>query len=156
VRQGKGVVEKGAPRLLVTNPPHYAGPILEHLVGEMGMAMVTREADYIIPDVGGYDDPYEILSLFIQGSLATGLSRKIPVILEACKKYRVDGVLDQYHIGCRTTVGDAMVIRDVVTRELGLPVLLLEVEHFDPRLQDQAQLRKSLEAFRTVLRKRAN
>jgi hypothetical protein len=31
----------------------------------------------------------------------------------------VDGVLNHYHVGCWVVAGDAMAIKDAVTRELG-------------------------------------
>jgi len=54
------------------------------------------------------------------------------LLIEGCRKLKIDGVLDRYHSGCRTVVGDALLISGAFEKELGIPVLVLEWENFDP------------------------
>jgi benzoyl-CoA reductase/2-hydroxyglutaryl-CoA dehydratase subunit BcrC/BadD/HgdB len=92
------------------------------------------------------------MSEHLQASLYLHLNGRISIILEACRKLKVDGVLDHYHVGCRGVAGDAFIIKDAVTKELGIPVLLLEWENFDPRIYHHEQFKKRLELFKSMIR----
>jgi len=153
VEQGMGVVEKGAPRILAILPHQHGDPRLEHLVDEMGMAMVATDAEFSAPPGGKTPtDPYEAMSVYLQSSLYYHLGGRVSIILEACKQLKIDGVLDHFHVGCRGVAADALIIRDAVKKELGIPVLLLEWENFDPRVYDHRQYKARLEVFKSMLR----
>jgi benzoyl-CoA reductase/2-hydroxyglutaryl-CoA dehydratase subunit BcrC/BadD/HgdB len=96
-------------------------------------------------------DPYGLLTRGLQSTLFQNLSARIAIIIEVCKRLKVDGLLDKFHVGCRTTVGDALILKDAITRELGLPVLLLEWEGFDPRAYHEEQYKRRLELFKEAL-----
>ncbi len=57
----------------------------------------------------------------------------------------------RYYTGCRTSVGDALLIKEAVEKEVGIPVLLLEWENFDPRYFDYDQYGKKLETFKGMM-----
>jgi benzoyl-CoA reductase/2-hydroxyglutaryl-CoA dehydratase subunit BcrC/BadD/HgdB len=152
VNNGVGVVEKGAPRIVAILPSHYTDPSLDHMVGEMGMALVATDMFFPSSDVVGLKDIYEKLSLDgVQSPLSNSLSRRVASITEGCKRLKVDGVLDRFHIGCRTVAADALMIKDAIIKELGIPVLLMEREDFDPRVCNHEQYRRSLEVFKAML-----
>jgi benzoyl-CoA reductase/2-hydroxyglutaryl-CoA dehydratase subunit BcrC/BadD/HgdB len=151
INKGLGVVEKGAPRILAILPEHYTDPRLTHLVGELGMAIVSTDMGLVTQDVGPSKDPYEMLSLFLQSSIYNPLAKRIPLIIEGCQRLNVDGVLDRFHVGCRTVAADALIIKDAITKELGLPVLLLERDDFDSRVYNHEQCKSRLEVFKTIL-----
>jgi hypothetical protein len=150
-------VAKGAPRIISLNPHHMTDPRLEHLLDELGIAMVSSETGFFAPsgerDPAGEKpkDPYEKLSQALRTSLAQSLSARAAIIVETCRRLNVDGVLGKYHVGCRMGAGDAMLIKDAITRQLGIPVLLMEWEGFDPRVYNEEQYRRRLELFRDVL-----
>ena len=159
VKEGKGVVKKGAPRLLSLLPHHFTDPRWEHLPNEFGMAIIAAESGFFpmhgthTLDIGEKkpEDPYELIGIGLQSSLAQSLSGRISIILEVCKRLKVDGVLGRYHVGCRIGVADALIIKDAITKQLGIPVLLLEWEGFDPRVYDEEQYRRRIELFRDIL-----
>ncbi|HEY78953.1 MAG TPA: 2-hydroxyacyl-CoA dehydratase [Dehalococcoidia bacterium] len=152
VNNGVGVVEKGAPRIVAILPSHYTDPSLDYMVGEMGMALVSTDMSFPISDVGDLKDSYEKLSVDgVQTSIHNSLARRVTSITEGCKKLKVDGVMDRFHIGCRTVTADALMIKDAITKELGIPVLLVERDDFDPRVCNHQQYQKSLEVFRAML-----
>lgn len=154
VDKGLGAVEKGAPRIIATLPTHHTDPRLEHLAGELGIAIVATDPRFIVPDTPVSKNPYGVISQSFQMSIFTTLSRRIPLLIEGCKILKVDGVLDRYHAGCRTYVGDAVMIKDAVEKELGIPVLLLEWENFDPRVYNHEQYKRRLEVFKSMMVKR--
>jgi len=90
----------------------------------------------------------------LRGSLSTCLPRRIPLIVEGCKKLKVDGVLDRFHAGCRFVAGDAPLLKDAIEKEIGIPVLLLEWENFDPRVYNHEEYKRRLDVFKTMLLKK--
>lgn len=154
VHKGFGVMSKGAPRVLTILPPHHSDPRLEHLATEMGIAFVASDFDFIIPYEDTSNDPYQAMSLHLMSSLAASLTKRVQMIVEGCRRLNIDGVLNRYHVGCRSVCGDAMIINDAVTKELGIPDLLLEWENFDPRAYKHEQYKQRLEVFKAMMDKK--
>ena len=151
VDSGVGGVAEGAPRVLTILPAHHADPRLEHLVGELGISLAASDFWFMVPYQGDKSDPYVEMSQHLQGSMASCLSRRIPLIIEGCRRLKIDGLLNTYHVGCRTVAGDAVMIGEAVGRELGIPVLSLEWENFDSRVYNQEQYQRRLEVFKSMM-----
>ncbi len=151
VSNGTGVVKKGAPRILAILPAHHADPRLEHLVEEMGLALVASDPGFNVPYTNTSMDPYILMSLHLQMSLATSLPRRVPLIIDGCRRLKINGVLNRYHVGCRAVAGDPFIIASAVNKELGIPVLTLQWENFDTRIFNEEQYRQKLEAFKEML-----
>ncbi len=156
VSAGTGVVAKGSPRVLAICPGHQSDPAFEHLVNEMGIAIAATDSIFSL----SYDEqnpgPYTKLALPLQSIRLIAPVKKIPLIVEGCKRLKVDGVLNRYHAGCRTVVGDAILINDALVKETGIPTLLLEWENFDPRVFNYEQYKNKLEMFKMVMLNRKN
>jgi benzoyl-CoA reductase/2-hydroxyglutaryl-CoA dehydratase subunit BcrC/BadD/HgdB len=151
-KKGAGVVEKGAPRILAMLPAGQTDPRLEHLACEVGLAIVAQDTALRVPDEGKPKDPYEVIAGdILKASLLTTLPRRIPLIVDGCKRLKVDGVLNRFHAGCRSVTGDAIIIEKAIKEELGIPVLTLEWENFDPRAYDHEQFKQRLEVFKTMM-----
>lgn len=156
-RKGVGVTPKGAPRVLAICPMNYSDPRLEHLANRMGLALVASDFEFASEQrlsgagIVNPDDPYDIIAQHLHQSPAQLLGGRIAIILDTCRKLDVAGVLNHYHVGCRVVAGDAMAIKDAVTRELGIPVLTFEWENFDPRAYDEEQFETKLEMFRGMM-----
>jgi len=140
-------------------PDHESDPRLEQLLNEIGIATVAVEGRLYPPD-GGYTfnaerpkDPYEVMCQFMHSSMYQTPEARVPILVAACKRLKVDGVLDRYHAGCRSVAGDALAIKDGITKELGIPVLELDWENFDPRVYNHEQYKKRFEVFKTMLQK---
>ena len=156
VRKGIGITAKGAPRVLAILPNHQSDPRLEFLANQMGIAIIASDFEFSTrgrpaSNGGAARDPYEVIMDHLHGSLAQSLGGRIPVILEACRRLRIDGALDHYHVGCRDVAGDALAIKDALVKELGIPVLMFEWENFDPRVYNQEEYKLKLEIFRSMM-----
>ena len=152
VAKGRGVVEKGAPRVLAILPAGQTDPRLEYLACEVGIAIVAIDFPLPAPFEDISKDPYMKFALMQQqNSLGFTLRGRIPLIIEACRKLNVDGVLDRFHVGCRSVTADALIIEEAVKKELGIPVLVMEWENFDPRVYNHEQFKSMLEAFKAVM-----
>jgi benzoyl-CoA reductase/2-hydroxyglutaryl-CoA dehydratase subunit BcrC/BadD/HgdB len=154
VASGQGVVERGAPRVMAVLPAGQTDPKLEHLACEVGIAIIAIDMSLRTPFQETSDDPYLKYALGSQQhTLGMPLKGRIPLIIEGCKNLKVDGLLDRYHIGCRSTVADALSIEKAVKQELGIPVLVLEWENFDPRVYDGDDYRTKLNLFKEMMTK---
>ncbi len=153
--RGIGVCEKGAPRILTMFPGHHVDPRLEKLINDTGIAMLGTDALIRSPSPVDTDDPYQNIALSLQGTLFISPAFKIPLIIELCKKLKVDGVFNRYHSGCRTVAGDALLVQDAVEKQLGVPSLLLEWENYDPRYYNHEQYRRKLESFKNMMLNRS-
>jgi benzoyl-CoA reductase/2-hydroxyglutaryl-CoA dehydratase subunit BcrC/BadD/HgdB len=150
--KGVGVVEQGAPRIVALLPSHHTDPRQDHVVGELGMAIVSTDRVFATADVAVPEDPYErMIWDIMQGSLFHSPQRRIPLIIDGCKRLKVDGVLDRYHIGCRTVTGDAFLIKEAVSMELDIPIILQERDDFDTRVYNHEQFKRNLEVFKTMM-----
>jgi benzoyl-CoA reductase/2-hydroxyglutaryl-CoA dehydratase subunit BcrC/BadD/HgdB len=151
VSEGQGVVEKGAPRILAMCPAHHADPRLEHLITELGIALVAGDTGFMVPYEEMSQDPYEAISIFLTSSLFTGLAKRIPMFVKGCKELNIDGVLNRFHVGCRMVTGDAFLLGESIKDEVGIPVLTLEWENFDPRVYNHEDYRRRLEIFKEMM-----
>jgi benzoyl-CoA reductase/2-hydroxyglutaryl-CoA dehydratase subunit BcrC/BadD/HgdB len=156
VAKGLGVVEKGAPRVLAILPAGQTDPRLEHLACEVGIAIVGTDMTLATPIKDTSEDPYIKFGLATQQrSLGLTLHQRIPYIIEGCKQLNIDGVLDRYHVGCRSVAADALLIEEAVKKELGIPVLVLEWENFDPRAYNHEQFKSRFEVFKEMMKSKS-
>ena len=155
--KGIGAAPKGAPRLLAMFPHHHSDPRWEYLANQTWLAIVAFDfqgSSALAGSPAGIvhrHDPYEAIVQFLHGSFTQPLGGRIAIVLDMCRQLGVDGVLYHYHLGCRYVVGDALIMRDAIRKELGLPVLMVEWDYFDPRPYNHEQYQAKLETFRSML-----
>jgi benzoyl-CoA reductase/2-hydroxyglutaryl-CoA dehydratase subunit BcrC/BadD/HgdB len=162
-RTGKGIgaTPKGAPRVLCTLPCHHSDPRWEELANRLGVAIVASDFEFASSqrvDGAGVldpDDPYDVIGQHMHGAAQQILGGRVALIVDACRELRLDGVLNHYHVGCRYVAGDALTIKNAVTKELGLPVLTFEWDNFDPRSYNHEQYKSNLETFVGMMRAKA-
>jgi hypothetical protein len=152
-----GEVEKGAPRILAMLPSHHTDPRQDHIVGELGMAIASTDRIFDTSDMKMPEDPYEQMILDImRGSLFHSAQRRVSLVIEGCRRLHIEGLLNRCHIGCRTVTGDALLIKEAVSRELDIPVLFQERDDFDSRVYNHEQFKRNLEVFKTMLKSRSD
>ena len=161
VNQGIGSTPKGAPRVLGVLPTHHSDPRWEHVANEAGIAIAA--SDFEFSSSQGHDgagvldpnDPYDLIGQHLHSAAQQTLGGRLAIVLDACRRLHLDGVLNHYHVGCRYVAGDALPIKNVVTKELGIPVLTFEWDNFDPRSYNHEQNRANLETFQGMMGKAA-
>jgi len=155
-RQGIGATSKGAPRVLGMFPHHHADPRWEHVANQMGVAIVACDFEGApqggaAGDVRELGDPYWAIVQHLNGPFTQPLGGRLDIILNMCRNLRVDGVFCHYHPGCRYVVADVMIVREAILKELGIPVLMIEWENFDPRAYNHEQYETKLETFKSMM-----
>jgi benzoyl-CoA reductase/2-hydroxyglutaryl-CoA dehydratase subunit BcrC/BadD/HgdB len=162
IKQGEGVTEKGAPRIILGAVPSMVDPSLDGLIRELGLSIPLAECQCSPPDADFMPktgdpntpmDPYVGLArLFLASPIVGNLSTRIPNLIKACKRYNIDGVILLLHYSCRPFATDALMVKDALKKELGIPVLVLEGDIYDPRYYTKEQLRTRIESFAELLK----
>ena len=91
----------------------------------------------------------------MRGSLFHSAQRRVSLVIEGCRRLHIEGLLNRCHIGCRTVTGDALLIKEAVSRELDIPVLFQERDDFDSRVYNHEQFKRNLEVFKSMMRSRS-
>jgi 2-hydroxyglutaryl-CoA dehydratase, D-component len=160
IHRGIGATPRGAPRVLAIFPHHHTDPRWEYQANQAGLAIVAFDFQAASELAGSAaaiadpNDPYEVIVQNLHGSFTQPLGGRISLVVDFCRRLAVNGVLNHYHLGCRYVVGDALMLRDAVLKELGIPVLMVEWDNFDPRSYNQEQYEAKLETFRAMIEPR--
>ncbi len=146
-----GIPNEQVRLLWMQNRLQFKNPIEELLDVELGAAVVVEELNEISWDPIDPDDPYKTLA---RRMLSIPLCREVEYRLENLKRiadrYKVDGVINPCQWGCRQGSGSRGLIEQGF-KEVGIPVLNLEVDCVDDRQFAEGQLRTRLEAFIEML-----
>ena len=77
-------------------------------------------------------------------------SERVEIRRRMARDFRVDGAINPCHWGCRQGTGARGIISEGL-KDIGVPVLNLEVDCVDDRNFSEGQLRTRLEAFAEML-----
>jgi benzoyl-CoA reductase/2-hydroxyglutaryl-CoA dehydratase subunit BcrC/BadD/HgdB len=159
VDSGKGIVPKGAPRVLHGYVQSYVDPTIVLMLEGMGIAVPIEEVQLyepdgrFSPDVSGIEDPnHRLGAVLTQSTLFNSFPVRSRIAVEACRRYNLDGAFWMVHYSCRPMVSDSYMIKDIVQRELGIPFMVLEGDVYDPRDSRTRQLRPHIESFAEMVK----
>jgi benzoyl-CoA reductase/2-hydroxyglutaryl-CoA dehydratase subunit BcrC/BadD/HgdB len=146
-----GVAGERVRLLWLQNRIQFQNPLERMLEDEYRAAVVMDELNHITWDPIDLDNPYTGLARRALSIPLTGpAARRIDNLQQLARVYRVDGAINPCHWGCRQGTGARGLIYKGL-REVGVPVLNLEVDCIDPRNFAEAQLRTRLQAFMEML-----
>jgi benzoyl-CoA reductase/2-hydroxyglutaryl-CoA dehydratase subunit BcrC/BadD/HgdB len=151
VKQGKGTIAKGAPRVGIHTFSSFPEPT--RMVEDAGLAVVvdftglaTTSGDLTKSNYEKlWDCSAEILLRF------NGI-RFAKRIVQVCKEYNLDGAVLNYQIGCRDLCMEIRKTSELITKELGIPVLMIESDNADPRNCISEATRSRVVAFAEMLK----
>lgn len=156
VLQGKGVVEKGTPRVLIVLPSRNS---LESnaVIEEAGLATATSThmATKSESAPSKYDNPWEKIAdvNLRRGSRYASLGFVLE-LRDLAREWNVDGVIINSTCSCRIYCHYPFKARDVIQEELGIPAIAFEYDAFDSREYTVGYYRSRVEPFAEVLRQR--
>lgn len=157
VAQGKGVVEKGAPRAFI-----WAMPIPDVSVTKMieraGIACPSGFLSWFFP-IKPFQTKYttigDIRAEFeMKVGLYFGSAAWIHWGREGCKFHNVDGFLYLWPFSCRPMASVAAIYKKEIEDKLGIPVLSIESDWWDSRSYTAETLRTRIETFRDLMKAR--
>jgi benzoyl-CoA reductase/2-hydroxyglutaryl-CoA dehydratase subunit BcrC/BadD/HgdB len=151
VEKREGAVAHERYRLLWCQTPPFYTDLTGYLEEKYGAVIAFNDPHkYIWWQKGEYDQlpPLEILARRYLAEEWNGPSfRRIEVLVQSAREYKVDAVIHFNHWGCRISSNHARLLKDKVWEELGIPTLILEGDYMDMRNYNEQQLKDCIEAF---------
>lgn len=156
IAQGVGVVSNERRRLLWDNLPiWYRLRYLAEFLGQDGAVIVAStytNAWGELADLVDPSHPFESMArTYIYPILNRGTGEKLATMRRMVDEYQVDGVILHSDRSCKPYSIGQMDQRDRLIREHGIPALLLEADHGDPRSFSEEQVANRLAAFVEML-----
>jgi len=152
IRNGQsGVPEEKVRLLWLQNRIQFKNPLIKMLEREYHASVVIDELNDITWDAIDTADPFTgIAKRSITIPLNGEINRRLDHVRHLSKAYKIDGAVNPCHWGCRQGTGARGLIQASL-KELGIPVVNLEVDCIDTRNFAEGQLRTRLEAFMEML-----
>ncbi len=72
-------------------------------------------------------------------------------VIDTCRDYRCDAAIFSGHMGCKHGWAIAKLIKDRVREEMGIPMLVFDVDCFDPRIASPQTVRSRISDFLSLL-----
>jgi benzoyl-CoA reductase/2-hydroxyglutaryl-CoA dehydratase subunit BcrC/BadD/HgdB len=156
IAQGVGVVRKERKRLLWDNLPiWYRLRYLAEFLGQHGVVIVASTYTNAWGELTHLMDPEHLFEsmarTYIYPILNRGTGDKLATMRRLVEAYQLDGVILHSDRSCKPYSVGQMDQRDRLIREYGVPALLLEADHDDPRAFSEEQVTNRLAAFVEML-----
>jgi len=150
------VVKNERKRLLWDNLPiWYRLRYLAEYLGRYGIAIVASTYTNAWGELANRidtQDPIDGMArTYIYPILNRGTGDKLATMKRMIEKYHLDGVILHSDRSCKPYSIGQVDQRDRLIRECGVPTLLLEADHNDPRAYSEEQVANRLDAFIEVL-----
>ena len=159
IDRGEGVVEKGAPRVMLSYLTSLSNPGISKAMEDAGLNICCSEgygsaAEWERRAEIAKIDPCDIIAgVYLTSPLMVKASWRIETIVNGYRKGNLDGLIMLPHYSCRVFGNDFVMIRDGVKKELGnIPTLILETDLFDPRYYTVEQSRTRIESFAEMVK----
>ena len=147
----QGVPNEKLRLLWIQNRIQFNNPLVELLEKEYGANIVSDELNDIYWAPIDPQDPYRGMARRASAIPLNGsIEGRIKHLRKLARAYQLDGAINPCHWGCRQGTGARGLISDGL-KEIGVPVLNLEVDCMDKRNFAESQLRTRIEAFIEML-----
>jgi len=155
VKKGKGIGEKGAPRVYFS----IAGltdPSIISMVEQTGMN-VTNIFFQLYPPRALYRTEYKgfghkVAMSYQKGGPFVGSFGLIEFVKDYVNMCNLDGVIYSFSYSCKGYSTPAQMVKKDVEKEFGIPTLVLEGDIYDSRNYSAEQMRTRVETFAEILR----
>lgn len=156
IHNGVAAVRDERARLLWDNLPiWYRLRYLAETLGEHGIALVASTYTNAWGELAQHIDPRRPLEsmarVYTYPILNRGTGHKLRTMVDMIEKYHLDGVILHSDRSCKPYSIGQMDQRDRLLKEHGIPALLLEADHNDPRAFSQEQVARQLATFNEML-----
>jgi len=136
------------------NRIQFQEPLVRMLENEYQASIVVDEFNDILWDPIDLDDPLpDLARRMISIPFTRRAEQRVAQLRRLAEAYQVDGAINPCHWGCRQGTGARGLVSEGL-KQIGVPVLNLEVDCADPRNFAEGQLRTRLEAFVELLSNR--
>jgi benzoyl-CoA reductase/2-hydroxyglutaryl-CoA dehydratase subunit BcrC/BadD/HgdB len=156
IANGIGTVKREQKRLLWDNLPiWYRLRSLAEMLGERGVALIASSYTNAWGELAEMIDPHKpfesMARVYLHPILNQGAGHKLTTLQRMVTKYQLDGVLLHSDRSCKPYSIGQMDQRERLSKEFGIPALLLDADHNDPRAYSDEQVATRLGAFMEIL-----
>lgn len=131
--------------------PFYPNPLLDLLEVERKAVIAFEEVSEVFwEEIPPSDHAGGIAAKILANPLWGAGERRVKLVLDLARAYRVDGVIHFAHWGCRQSTGLVHLFRSALGKE-GVPFLNLEGDCIDPRNYMAGQTATRVEGFLEML-----
>jgi len=128
---------------------------LSEFLDQRGAALVTSLYTWAWSKLAvGEEDPFTDWTRQYLYSANLHLERRIDEYVEFAEKYKLDGFLYHSNRSCKFVSQDIPELRNAVTARTGIPGVILEADHNDPRLYAVESLESQMDNFLDLLSSR--
>ena len=82
------------------------------------------------------------------------LQNRIDMVLDTCRKYKIDGAILHSNKSCKPISLGQMDVKNALMEKLEIPSVMFEADHMDVRNWNEAQVKNRLESFMDMLQQR--
>ncbi len=156
IQKGIGAVKNERKRLLWDNLPiWYRLRYLAEYLGERGIAVVastyTNAWGELAPLMDANKPLESMAKTYIYPILNRGAQYKLDTMRRMVEEFKLDGVILHSDRSCKPYSIGQVDQRNRLIKEFGIPALLLEADHDDPRAYAEEQVASRLAAFAEML-----
>lgn len=149
-----GIGEERLRLMWIQNRIQFQQPLIQMMEKQYGAVVVVDELNDINWDPIDPDDPFPGMARRAILNPFNGRGgRRVELLQKLAREYRIDGAINPCHWGCRQGTGARGMVAQGL-KDVGVPVLNLEVDCVDARNFAEGQLATRLEAFAEMLKNR--
>jgi benzoyl-CoA reductase/2-hydroxyglutaryl-CoA dehydratase subunit BcrC/BadD/HgdB len=155
VDQGKGIVEKGAPRVMIF-AQHLSDPSITRMMEDVGLAVAASFVTVPPPKRDKSFQPASIGQALAEAGMRGGAYHSTYGFamrwVDAVRALNMDGVIWGYQYNCRPLSIGSHLVKQMIEKETGVPTLSLEMDYYETRNYSAEALRTRVEAFAEMLK----
>ena len=134
----------------VQNRVQYPFP-MEAMLTDFGAKIVADELNDVTWEPMDPDNPFESIARRILSiPFSRNADSRVAHLQTLAREYQIDGAINPCHWGCRQGTGVRGIISNGL-REIGVPVLNLEIDCVDSRNLARGQIQTRIEAFTEMI-----
>jgi hypothetical protein len=156
VEKGIGVVEKGAPKVMMFIPS-FSDPRIAHMIEDAGLAVKPIPASTALSVEKTIPQPTlgeEIADRQLKMGAYHSSFGIVKIFENAVRILKLDGLIWSYLYNCRPLALSSHFLKKWVEENTGVPTLALEMDIYDSRSYSAGTLKTKVEAFAEMLRAR--
>lgn len=137
--------------LWIQNRIQFKTDLINTLEERFGANVVIDELNHIWWDELDESDPLRSLAYRMMTHPLVGpVDRRLKILTQLAKEYRVNGAINPAHWGCRQSGGARVLFKEAL-QKVGVPLIHLDVDCVDERNYSHGQILTRLEAFMEML-----
>ena len=147
-----GIIENERHRLIWDNLPMWFNLKFFQYLNSLGAVVVAETFSHVWTGRLDPSKPLESLAKkYLPNFANCSIDRKIDLIQNLVKEFKVDGIILPTNWGCRMMSIGGTIVKETVYNRLGVPSLILDIDSSDWRSYNETQVKKNVEVFLQVL-----